>query len=44
MKNIDHFSSNITFTLVISDSKQNTQIYRESWREEITKIYYEDSP
>ena len=39
MKNIDHFSSNVTFTLVISESKQNTQIYRESWKEEIIELY-----
>ena len=41
-KNIDHFSSKVTFTLVISN-KQNKQMYRESWREEITKLYYEET-
>ena len=43
IKNIDHFSSEVTFTLVISDKEQNTQMYRESWKEGITKPYYEDT-
>ena len=42
-KNIDHFFSEVTFTLIISDKEQNTQIYRESWKEGITKPYYEDT-
>jgi len=42
-KNIDHFSSEVTFTLVISDKEQNTQMYRESWKEGITKPYYGDT-
>ena len=42
-KNIDHFFSEVTFTLVISDKEQNTQIYRDSWKEGITKSYYEDT-
>ena len=42
-KNIDHFFSEVTFTLVISDKEQNTQMYRESWKEGITKPYYEDT-
>ena len=42
-KNVDHFSSEITFTLVISDKEQNTEIYRESWKEAITRPYYEDT-
>ena len=43
LKNIDHFFSEVTFTLVISDKEQNTQMYRESWKEGITKPYYEDT-
>ena len=42
-KNIDHFFSEVTFTLVISDKEQNTQMYRESWKEEIIESYYEDT-
>jgi len=42
-KNIDHFFSEVTFTLVISDKEQNTQMYRESWKEEIIEPYYEDT-
>ena len=42
-KNIDHFISKVTFTLVISDKEQNTQMIRESWKEKITELYYEDT-
>ena len=42
-KNIDHFFSEVTFTLVISDKEQNIQMYRESWKEGITEPYYEDT-
>jgi len=42
-KNIDHFFSEVTFTLVISDKEQNTQMYRKSWKEEIIEPYYEDT-
>ena len=42
-KNIDHFFSEVTFTLVISDKEQNTQMYRESWKEGIIESYYEDT-
>ena len=42
-KNIDHFFSEVTFTLVISDKEHNIQMYRESWKEGITEPYYEDT-
>jgi len=42
-KNIDHFFSEVTFTLVISDKEHYTQMHRESWKEGITKPYYEDT-
>ena len=42
-KKINHFFSEVTFTLVISDKEQNTQMYRESWKEGITMPYYEDT-
>ena len=42
-KNIDHFFSEVTFTLVISDKEQNIQMYRESWKEGITEPYYQDT-
>ena len=42
-KQTDHFLSEITFTLVISDSKRNTQLFRESWKEKISEPYYENT-
>lgn len=42
-KQIDHFSSEIIFTLVISDAEKNTQIHRESWREKLSEPYYENT-
>ena len=42
-KQSDHFSSEIIFTLVISDAEKNTQIHRESWRENISEPYYENT-
>ena len=42
-KQIDHFSSEIIFTLVLSDAENKTQIYRESWREKISEPYYENT-
>ena len=42
-KNPEHFYSDISFTLVISDAGQNNQIYRESWNEKVTQFYYEDT-
>ena len=42
-KNKDHFSSNILFTVVISNSEDKVQVYRESWIENIKKSYYEDT-
>ena len=42
-KSMDHFYSEIAFTLVISDAEQNIQVYRESWNEKITQSYYEDT-
>ena len=42
-KQIDHFSSEIIFTLVISDAEEITQFYRESWREKISEPYYENT-
>ncbi|SVC45713.1 uncharacterized protein METZ01_LOCUS298567, partial [marine metagenome] len=40
-KQKDHFKSEVTFTLVISNKEENTQLYRETWKEVITKLYYE---
>ncbi len=42
-KQIDHFSSEIIFTLVLSDAENKTQIHRESWREKISEPYYENT-
>ena len=42
-KQIDHFSSEIIFTLVLSDAEKKTQIHRESWREKISEPYYENT-
>ena len=42
-KNIDHFSSAVIFTLIISDREKNTQMYRKSWKEEIIESYYNDT-
>ncbi|SVB95590.1 uncharacterized protein METZ01_LOCUS248444, partial [marine metagenome] len=42
-KRRDHFSSEIIFTLVISDAEKNTQIHRESWRENISEPFYENT-
>ena len=42
-KKLDHFYSDIAFTLVISDAEKNIQVYRESWNEKIIKSYYEDT-
>jgi len=42
-KEKDHFMSEVTFTLVISDNEENTQLFRETWREEITELYYENT-
>ena len=36
----DHFKSEITFTLVISNKEENTQLFRETWKEVITERYY----
>ena len=42
-KQVDHFSSEINFTLVISDAEGNKQYYRESWKEELSEPYYENT-
>ena len=42
-KQKDHFKSEVTFTLVISDNKGNTQLFRETWKEKITELYYENT-
>ena len=42
-KSSDHFYSNITYTLVISNAEKNTQVYRESWNEKVIQPYYEDT-
>ena len=42
-KSPDHFYSEISFTMVISDAEQNTHISRESWKEKVTQSYYEDT-
>ena len=42
-KQRDHFLSEITFTLVISEPEQNTQLFRESWKEKISEPYYENT-
>ena len=42
-KQMDHFSSEIIYTLVISDDEGKTQLYRESWREKISEPYYENT-
>ena len=42
-KQKDHFMSEVAFTLVISDNEENTQLFRETWREEITELYYENT-
>jgi len=42
-KNSDHFYSNITYTLVISYTEKNVQVYRESWNEKVIQSYYEDT-
>ena len=42
-KQIDHFSSEIIFTLVLSDAENKTQLHRESWREFFSEPYYENT-
>ena len=42
-KNVDHFYSNIIYTLTIYDIEKNIQIYRQSWNEKVTQLYYEDT-
>ena len=42
-KQKDHFKSEVTFTLVISNKEENTQLYRETWKEVVTKLYYEST-
>jgi len=42
-KQEDHFRGEITFTLVISNKEESTQIHREIWKEVITKLYYENT-
>ena len=42
-KQRDHFLSEVTFTLVISEPEQNTQLFRESWKEKISEPYYENT-
>ena len=42
-KSPENFYSDINFTLVISDTEQNTQMYRESWNEKVTQTYYSDT-
>jgi len=42
-KQADHFSSEIIYTLVISDGEGKTQLYRESWHEKISEPYYENT-
>ncbi len=42
-KNVDHFLSEITLTLVISDIDNNLQLTRQSWKENISEYYYENT-
>jgi len=42
-KQMDHFSSEIIYTLIISDDEGKTQLYRESWRELFSEPYYENT-
>ena len=42
-KSTGYFYSEISFTLVLSDVNLNTQVYRESWDEQVTQAYYEDT-
>ena len=42
-KQKDHFKSEVTFTLVISDNEENIQLFRETWKEKITEFYYENT-
>ena len=35
--------SEVAFTLVISDNEENTQLFRETWREKMTELYYENT-
>ena len=42
-KQRDHFLSEVTFTLVISESEQNIQSFRQSWKEKISEPYYENT-
>ena len=42
-KQTDHFLSEVTFTLVISNSEKSTQLFRQSWEEKILEPYYENT-
>jgi len=42
-KQKNHFKSEVTFTLVISDNEENIQLHRETWKETITELYYENT-
>ena len=42
-KQTDHFLSEVTFTLVISNSEKSTQLFRQSWEEKISEPYYENT-
>ena len=42
-KQKDHFMSEVAFTLVISDNEENRQLFRETWKEKITELYYDNT-
>ena len=42
-KSTDHFFSNVIYTLVISNTEKDIQVYRESWNEKVTQPFYEDT-
>ena len=42
-KEVDHFFSNLNFTLAVFDEYEENQIFRDSWSEKITQFFYEDT-
>ena len=42
-KDVDHFYSNLIYTLTIYNIESNIQVYRQSWNEKVTQLYYEQT-